>query len=44
MGDAWDSGAEAVVDYLSRHGVAAQVGEGEHETVAFLSAPGQAFV
>ena len=39
LGDSWEAGAEAVVEYLSAHGVAVQAGDGDRETVAFLAAP-----
>ena len=44
MGDAWSAGAEAIVDYLSAHGLARQDGEGDEETVTFLARPVEAYV
>ena len=44
LGDAWEAGVEAVVDYLTEHYAATQVGEGDEETVAFVVAPHPAYV
>ena len=44
LGDAWNAGAEAIVDYLSTHGLARQDGEGDAETVTFHARPEEAHV
>ena len=39
LGEAWEQGAEAIVDYLAQNGLAEQTGDGDSETVAFLVLP-----
>ena len=44
LGDAWEQGVEALVDYLTDNAAATQAGEGDQETVAFRVAPLPEFV